>query len=98
VLPSHYHAQLHTDVYSHYQPDIRMIPGTAEGYAMYIVYNIYQAPPSDSLHRSNVARRHNARNYKNASQRTRRSSRLQDDLTVLGELELLGARISIHIT
>jgi Ca2+-binding EF-hand superfamily protein len=46
---------------SRYRPAVLIVAGAAAAYATYLIYNISQSPPGDSLRRSNAVRRPNAR-------------------------------------
>ncbi|KAH9863318.1 hypothetical protein IAQ61_009595 [Plenodomus lingam] len=75
-----------------YRPAILVFTGAAAAYAAYLVYNSFQASPSDGLHRSNAVRRRSRRREYAAAP----ASQNDQDMSSLGEIDIEGASIQLN--
>lgn len=71
-----------------YRPAILVLTGAAAAYGAYLLYGSLQAVPNDALHRSNAIRRANP--SRRPSRTTRIISRLESEVSALGEYNVLG--------
>jgi hypothetical protein len=84
---------------SRYRPAVLVLAGAAAAYATYLVYNLSQSSPTNSLHRSNAVRRPNARHRHHPSQnpsQTDHLSALNDDIPALGDFAFHGVRVPLN--
>jgi hypothetical protein len=78
-----------------YRPALLVLAGAAAAYATYLVYNLSQSSPTNSLHRSNAVRRPHARQRRHTSQ-TDHLSALYGDVPALGDYAFHGVRIPLN--
>ncbi|KAJ4989808.1 short-chain dehydrogenase [Stagonosporopsis vannaccii] len=71
-----------------YRPAILVLTGAAAAYGAYLLYGSLQAVPNDRLHRSNAVRRANP--PRRPSRTTRIISRLESEVSTLGDYNILG--------